>query len=291
MSIEVVFFWVAVFGYAFASLVLMGAFAFAKPAWEDTAFWLAAASLGAQTVSLAARWIASGRLPYVHQYENLVAGLWFIVALYIAVGVWRPSLRGVGIVVLPAALLSLGYGLTLERGILAEGPTTKSIWLAVHVLFAWATYASYTICAGLATIELLKGRKEGVRPGSLLERAPDVPRIQDLTFRFVAFGFLVNGVMIASGSIWAYELWGSYWGWDPVETWSLITWLAFGFYMHAKLLLGWRGKRLAWLALFALFGVMMTFWGVQFAPSLLGSQYHRFDQLGDLMDQSGPGMR
>ncbi len=290
MNLETALFWVSAVAYAIASLALAGAFVFKRARWQDAAFAITGVALAAQTASLVVRTASSGRLPFVHDYENLMAGLWFIVVLYLAIGTWRPSLRSTGVVVLPAVLLSLGYALTLDRGIGAESPSTKSIWLAIHVLFAWATYSSYTACAGLAAVELLKSRKGGVRPGSVLERAPDVPQLQDLTFRLVAFGFMVNGVMIGSGSIWAYELWGSYWRWDPVETWSLITWLAFGLYMHARLILGWRGKRLAWMALFSIFGVMMMFWGVQFAPSLFGSRYHLFSELGQLTRRSS-GMR
>lgn len=290
MDLEATLFWAAVLSYTVSTVVLAGGFVFRRPKWESTAFALTCAGLAAQTASIAVRAYEAGRLPYVHQYENLMAGVWFIVATYVAIGALRPDLRAIGALVLPAALLSLGYSMTFDHGVGAESPSTKSVWLGVHVLFAWFAYAAYTACAGLALIELLKGRRRGVKPGSLLERAPDVPRLQELTFRLVAFGFLVNGVMIASGAIWAYELWGSYWRWDPVETWSLVTWLAFGFYMHAYLTLGWRGRRLAWLALFALFGIMMTFWGVQVMPSLLGSQYHLFQDMGDLI-QEAPGAR
>lgn len=118
----------------------------------------------------------------------------------------------------------------------------------------------------------------------MLNNTPGIERLQELTFRMVAFGFLVNAVMIASGAIWAYELWGSYWRWDPVETWSLLTWLAFGFYMHARLTLAWKGPRLAWVAVGALLGVLMTFWGVQFAPT----SYHLFRDLGGTMQLSRP---
>lgn len=290
MSIESGLFWASVLLYAVATLVLAGGFAFRRPKWEDVAFATTCAGFAAQTASIAVRAAGAGRLPYVEHYENLMAGVWFMVAAYIGIGAWRRDLRSIGGLILPAALLTLGYAMTFDRGIGAESPSTKSVWLGVHVLFAWFTYASYTACAGLAMIELLKGRKKGVRPGALLERAPEVPRLQEIAFRLVALGFLVNGVMIASGGIWAYELWGSYWRWDPVETWSLATWLAFGFYMHAYLTLGWRGKRLAWLALVSLFGVMMMFWGVQVLPSLLGSRYHLFENLGDLIRQT-PGVR
>lgn len=280
MSAESLFFWVAVVGYAFATLAFMGGLMFRRDRLLTAAFAITAVALVAHSASIGVRWASSGRLPFILQYENVLAGTWFIVLSYLALGVWRPALRVAGIAVLPFALLSLGWSVGVSHAVAPVTPAYKSTWLWIHVLFAWATYAAYTSAAGLAVVELLKSRAD-IRPGSVLERAPSVPDLQDLTLRLVAFGFLVNGVMIASGSIWAYELWGSYWRWDPVETWTLLTWLAFGFYMHASLTLGWRGKRLAWLAIFALFGVMMSFWGVQFLPSLFGVQtFHRFDAIG-----------
>ena len=286
MTAEGAAFWVATAGYALAALVLAFGSFFNKPRLVDATFLVTIAAFAAHTVSIGVRWTAAGRLPYVHDYENILAGTWFIVAVYLALGIARKELRVAGLLVLPCVLLSLGLALGLDKSVGAVTPAYKSAWLAIHVLFAWAAYSAYTLCAALGAVELLKTRKRGVTPGSLLERTPVVATLQQLTFRAVAFGFFVNGVMIASGAIWAYDLWGSYWRWDPVETWSLLTWLAFGFYMHARLTLGWGGKRLAWLTVFALFGVMMMFWGVQFAPSLFGTQYHLYKDVGTMIQQT-----
>lgn len=276
MNAESILFWIAVVGYAIATLAVTFGMLFRRPGLVTGAYGITAAALASHTASIAVRWAVTGRLPFVLTYENVLAGSWFMVVAYVALGAWRPSLRVAGAGILPLALLSLGWALGLSSASAPETPAYKSVWLAVHVLFAWASYAAYSSAAGLALVELLKTRRKGIRPGSVLERTPQVATLQDLTMRLVGFGFLVNGVMIASGAIWAYDLWGSYWRWDPVETWSLLTWLAFGFYLHARLTLGWRGKRLAWLVLFALFGVMMSFWGVQFFPS----SFHVFQSIG-----------
>ena len=87
-------------------------------------------------------------------------------------------------------------------------------------------------------------------------------RLDELMFRSTAFGFITDTVMIAAGSIWAKDLWGSYWSWDPVETWSLLSWLVYGVSLHLRITLGWRGRRLAWLLVFAIIGVLISFWGV-----------------------------
>lgn len=275
--IESVSFWVGVLAYAAGFLCMAGGVAFSRERLVNVGFSLVVVGFAAQTVSIGARWSTTGHLPYVEDYENTLAGTWFIAAAYVALVAWRRDLKAAGLGVVPFVLLTLGYGITqpLSPGVVT--PAYKSFWLVIHVLFAWFTYAAYTACASLAIVELLKTGKRPPKPDSVVWRMPDAEVLGDLTFRLVGFGFLVNALMIASGAIWAYELWGSYWGWDPVETWSLVTWLAYAFYLHARLTLGWRGRRLAWVALAALFGVMMSFWGVQLLPS----SYHLFRSLGE----------
>lgn len=282
--VENLLFWGAVIGYAIGTLLAVAGLVFGSGKAGAYSWIVSLVGLGLHTSTLVVRWMGSGRLPYIEQYENIVMGTWVVVVAFVALGFWRPSLRVVAVGVLAFTLLSLGYASTLP---MAAGPMTapyKSVWLGVHVLFAWATYAAYAVCAALGLIEILKSRKNYVDdPETWIGRTPDCNRLGELTFRFVGYGFLVNGVMIASGAIWAHDLWGAYWQWDPVETWSLITWLAFGLYLHGRITLGWRGVRLAWIAVFALFGVLMTFWGVQLLPS----SYHLFKNLGPVLSQPG----
>ncbi|MHB1341779.1 MAG: cytochrome c biogenesis protein CcsA [Coriobacteriia bacterium] len=281
MIAESLTFWLAVGGYAVATMAALGSLAFSREPLARWAWSFTLASLAVHTASIAIRWASTGRLPYVQSYENVLAGSWFIVAVFCVMGIRFPKLRIAAAGVLPFVLLTLGYGVTLPPQAGPVTPAYKSAWLVIHVAFAWATYASYTSAAGLGIVQLLQGRRRGVRPGSPLEKLPAADRLVQVTTRLVGFGFLVNGVMIASGSVWAYELWGSYWSWDPVEVWSLLTWIAYGFYLHARLTLGWTGNRLAWIAVLALFGVMMAFWGVQMLPS----SYHLFRDIGGV-----PGM-
>jgi cytochrome c-type biogenesis protein CcsB len=282
MSIEIATFWLATVCYGLATLFVVGALAFKRESLPRIGWWLSVAGFALHTASISARWVTSGRLPFVQEYENILMGTWVVIALYVLVG-WRWSnLRPAGVGVLPFVLLSLGVAATLPS---ASTPVTapyKSIWLGIHVTFAWATYAAYTVCASLAIAELMRDLPKHRHP-AWLDKMPSDDVIGERTLRFVGYGFLVNTVMIASGAIWAHDLWGAYWSWDPVETWSLLTWLAYGFYLHAYFTLGWRRQKLAWIAVLALFGVMMSFWGVQFFPS----SFHVFRNLGDVVPQVG----
>lgn len=285
MTAESLTFWVAVVLYALATIVSVAGVAFSREKLTNIAFAVTIGAFASHTASIVFRWISIGRLPYVQDYENALSGTWAIVLLYLIVTFVVPRVRIASVVVLPMVVLTVGYGLTVPSTPGLVTPAYKSLWLVIHVLFAWATYAAYVSAASLAGIELLKSGKKPLRQGSLLARTPGSEQLGELTFRLVVFGFVVNAAAMASGAIWAYELWGSYWRWDPVETWTLLTWLAYAFYLHAQVTLGWRGRRLAWVVLFALFGVMMTFWGVQLVPST----YHLFRNIGSGMPQlSGP---
>jgi ABC-type transport system involved in cytochrome c biogenesis permease subunit len=106
------------------------------------------------------------------------------------------------------------------------------------------------------------------------EKFPSLDRLDELIFRYVIFGFITDTIMIGAGAIWAKDLWGSYWSWDPVETWSLVSWLIYGITIHLRVTFGWRESRLAWLAIIALSSVIISFFGVTFVVS---SSLHMFN--------------
>jgi ABC-type transport system involved in cytochrome c biogenesis permease subunit len=104
-----------------------------------------------------------------------------------------------------------------------------------------------------------RGRSEGIS-----KKIPDLDIVDNLIFRFIIFGFIADTVMIATGSIWAHGLWGRYWGWDPIETWSLVSWLIYGAAVHLRLTMGWKNRRMAWLAIGAIVSVIISFFGIGF---------------------------
>ncbi|GAB4253922.1 MAG: c-type cytochrome biogenesis protein CcsB [Thermoleophilia bacterium] len=104
-------------------------------------------------------------------------------------------------------------------------------------------------------------------------RLPQLGRLDELSYQFVVAGFLFCGVMIASGSVWANNAWGQYWGWDPVETWSLVTWLVYGLYLHLRLKRGWWGTRSAWYSLGALGVALAAFFVMPYVMDSIHSAY------------------
>jgi cytochrome c-type biogenesis protein CcsB len=111
-------------------------------------------------------------------------------------------------------------------------------------------------------------RKSSDNTSSMLNLLPDVDLLDDLNHRLVMFGFLFLSVGIITGAVWAHSAWGRYWGWDPKETWSLITWFVYATLLHARMMRGWRGKRTAILSIGGFAAVLFTYFGVNLLPGL-----------------------
>lgn len=276
---EVALLWIVLIVYALSVALFLAGLVFSREKLFFYGFVLVLVGFFFHSATLSVRWVTSGHFPLKDSYENSLFGTWLAVLFYLFLA-WRTSsLRLVGGFILPAVLLGLGYSVVYYSPTTPLTPALKSVWLFIHVFFAWLAYGAFSIGFGLSILYLFK--EAAVRKGAALkpflrDKVPSIERLDELIFLYLVFGFINHTIMIASGAIWAANLWGKYWSWDPVETWSLITWLAYVFYLHVRLTLGWRGKKLAWVAALAFAIVMMTFWGIQLFPS----SYHILIWLG-----------
>ena len=101
----------------------------------------------------------------------------------------------------------------------------------------------------------------------MLARLPEPQALENLMFRLVVFGFVTSAMMIVAGAFWADALWGSYWNWDPVESWSLVSWLIYAIFIHLRVIHHWNGRKLAWLAIVSFIIVIVSFWGSDYFSS------------------------
>jgi cytochrome c-type biogenesis protein CcsB len=146
-------------------------------------------------------------------------------------------------------------------------PALKSNWLTVHVVTCFIGYAAFAIAFGLALMFLIK-KDDGDRGVTIWSRVPERRILDELNHQMVLFGFLFLSAGIISGAVWANSAWGRYWGWDPKETWSLITWFVYATLLHARFMRGWRGKRIAVFSMVGFAAVMITYFGVNYLPGL-----------------------
>ncbi|MEN6430942.1 MAG: cytochrome c biogenesis protein CcsA [Coriobacteriales bacterium] len=266
MTTEIVLMWVALTCYVVATALFIFGVTFTKDTLVRRAVGASALGLVPQIAALAIRWVRVGHGPYIGYYEVTNGLVLFVVAVFVLVAWRNRRLSAVGVGIMPVAVLLLGGAMLAPKGGLPLTPNLASYWLFIHVAFANLAFAAFVASFGLAIAYIVRKRSANGTWARRLAKLPAQEVLSELTTRFVLAGFLFWGAMIVSGAIWANQAWGRYWGWDPIETWSLIVWVIYAIYLHLRFTRGWQGERLAWFAviampvsLFALLGTPIVF--------------------------------
>jgi len=199
-----------------------------------------------------ARGISAKHVPWGNMYEFSITGALAFTGAYLF-ALHKHDLRWLGLFVSISVLLTLGTAITLlYRDSSPLVPALKSTWLVIHVMAAIISGGVFLLANVIAGAYLYLESMESKGERKLwAKRLPDLETLDQLSYRLVAFVFPLWTFAVIAGAIWAEAAWGRYWGWDPKETWAFITWVAYAAYLHARVTIGWRGKRAAWLCLFA----------------------------------------
>lgn len=248
-AVELPAFWTAVGAWGLAFAATAAGTVLGRPAWNRLGRGLAAAAVLAQGAALVGRGLTAWSPPFTTYYESVLGGTWLAGAAALLATRRRPELAGILLVTAPVALLLLGSSVFTVREFAPLGPALQSWWLVVHVVFALLAFAAALTAAGAGAVLVVRPSREGA--GIVVSRG-------------IALAFLFQLVMIASGAIWAHQAWGRYWGWDPIETCSLLTLLVFGLGRHLERLHGWGGRRLAGVAVAGFLVTAYGIWGVPF---------------------------
>ena len=248
-----------------------------KEFWGGFALWITLIGFLTQTLALALRWTTSyklgiGHAPLSNFYESLIFFAWAIILLYL-ITEWKTRSRSAGVFVTPLAFLFMAYASfspNVNTRIQPLIPALQSNWLISHVISCFLAYAAFAIASGLGIMYLLKRSDSKKQEGSkrFFRFLPETEFIDDLIYHNIVLGFILLALGIVTGSVWAHYAWGSYWSWDPKETWSLITWLIYAAMLHLRFVRGWRGKRMAILAIVGFAAVLFTYLGVNYLPGL-----------------------
>ena len=213
------------------------------------------------TASLVFRAIASGHGPFSNMYEFSLAFSWGALVLYLYFEV-RYRLRTLALVVLPIALGMLVYATTVPSDIQPLVPALQNnLLLTVHVAVAILAYGAFALAFGAAVLYLIQGRDS-------IRWLPRRAVLDEMAYRAVLVGFPMMALVIILGAVWAQIAWGTYWSWDPKETASLVTWLIYGGYLHARVVRGWRGRRSALLLILGFGATLFTYFGNYFLGGL-----------------------
>ena len=265
---------VTTFVYGLAAFLYLAAWVFHKKQINNWASWTVVVGIAGNTAGFVLRWVESyqlgiGRIPLSNLYESLVFFSLMIAVIYFVIE-GKYGYRVIGAFAMPLAFLSMAYASlspNISDTIQPLLPALKSNWLTVHVVTCFIGYAAFAIAFGLALMYLVK-KNDVDHEDTILSRVPQRRILDELNHQMVLFGFLFLSAGIISGAVWANSAWGRYWGWDPKETWSLITWFVYATLLHVRFMRGWRGKRIAVFSMVGFAAVLITYFGVNYLPGL-----------------------
>jgi len=267
---EVILHWIAVSIYVISTIFFAYSVSFKKTSPLNTGVMAAMIGLIPHAIAIAIRWNVSGHGPYMSKYEVLTSHSWVAIVMFLLI-VWKiPKLRAAGVVILPLSFLMMTIGLFTNPDISLLGPTLSGVWLVIHVIFNKLSAGGIIIALASSVLYLLKNKNE---QKEFYQKLPSLEVLDAYSYKFIGFAFIFWTITVVAGSIWANQAWGRYWGWDPIETWSIITWLLFGLYLHLRHFFKWKGIKAAWLLIACFLSAIMSLYFIPFIIDTLHSSY------------------
>jgi len=232
-----------------------------------------------ETAGIGMRWHESyqlgiGRAPLTNLYESLLFFAWMVAIIYLLIE-RQFRTKTVGAFVAPFPFLIMAYASLTSSEIQPLIPALQSNWLISHVVTCFVGYAAFAVSFCVSILYILKKRAEGrkaTKPhGFLSDRLPASALLDEMGYKTIAIGFPLLTIGIVTGAFWANVAWGSYWSWDSKETWSLIVWLIYAAYLHARITHSWRGTKAAALSILGFIATIFCYLGVNLLLSGLHS--------------------
>ncbi|MCX6566626.1 MAG: cytochrome c biogenesis protein [Candidatus Aminicenantes bacterium] len=258
---EATFFTIAFVIYAVSALFYL-VFLFGKNLCQARkAFAAAVAGLAVHTVALVLRTFQSGHAPFTNMYESLSFLAWASVLAFVIVEVkFKVPKVGAYLMLIVIGIMALASSPLMPKEATPLVPALQSYWLWLHVSVTLLGEAFFAV-AFITSIMYLRAKDPEKRE-----------KMDSVSYRCVSIGFplfTLGGLVF--GMVWAEKAWGTYWSWDPKEVWSLITWFVFALYLHTRIVMGWKGKRSAIIAILGFLAALFTFFGVNYLLSGLHS--------------------
>ncbi len=286
MILSLMFFTFSFIFYILAAVFYTSHWFFKKKWLGHTGTALAWVAFFSTSLILIARAGESGHAPFSNLYESMILFVWAINIGYLLIEI-RHKFKVIGAVVFVLESIAMLSATLLPYRYKSVEPLNPALqnkwhwlvdllkpyglekyaigWLDFHVFTTFIGYAAFAISFGLGLMFLVRDAyaKKGSK-NRLVDAFPDADTLDELSYRTIAWGFPFLATGIVSGAIWANYAWGTYWSWDPKETWSLITWFIYAAYLHARVTRGWRGRRAAYLSIAGFIAVIFLYWGVSF---------------------------
>jgi cytochrome c-type biogenesis protein CcsB len=254
-----------VFATFFASgLFYISYFLTQRTLWRTLGYGLVILAFCCLTAVLVLRSMTARTFAVFGLYESLLFFSWLIMTAYLFME--RTAGNNVhAILVLPLVIALLGAAKFIDSAVRPLPPALQSTWLGIHVTFCFLGYACFVLAFCFAVLYLWQEREVKSRNvDRYFFRLPSLGLLDSLGYKTIGSGFVFLSLGLISGSVWAQRAWGSFWSWDPKETWSLILWLVYLVYLHGRLTQGWKGRRSAYLAIAGFVIMIFTYLGVSF---------------------------
>jgi len=244
LTIELVVLWCAAGLYLVSGILFVYSIVFRNEHASKQSMFLALAGLLLHSVALMMRWGISGHPPYTQKYEIYSLSVWTTILFFMILGWRRPKLRIIGIVIMPLSLLVMAISLSGNPAVNSLSPSLLGIWFHIHAISNALTAGASILAVGASIIYILKDKRQDLE---FYAKLPSLDVLDEYAYKFAAFSFIFWSITVVSGAIWANNAWGRYWAWDPIETWSLITWCMFALYLHVRHFFKWKGRKAALL--------------------------------------------
>ncbi len=215
------------------------------------------------TINIIYRYVTAGHIPITNPHEATSFFSWCIVLIFFILQ-FRYKITLLSSFIMPVVFVLMLSSSILPREIRPLSPVLQSYWLGIHTVLAFLGNAAFAMAFGIGSMYLVQEHYvKSKHLGGLFERLPSLQTLDEINYRLITFGFPLLTLAIITGALWAESAWGSYWNWDPRETWSLITWFIYAIVLHARLVAGWRGRRAALLSIVGFLTIIVAFAGIK----------------------------
>lgn len=263
VSLDVTFFWIAFWFYFIGFIFFTLYLAFDKKTITNIATAAMLIGFVPQTIAILMRWKLSGHPPFTNMFEYMTVMSWMAVATFVFV-IFRYKKPIVGSFIAPVTFVLIVSASLLPKDINQQlMPALQDIWLYIHVSLAAVGEGAFAVAFGVSIMYLIREKMDAKgSKGGLVSRLPSLDTLDAINYKSIAIGFplFTIGALFA-GAIWANQAWGTFWGWDPKEVGSLVIWIFYILYLHARYQRGWKGRKAAFMSIIGFVMVLLSFFG------------------------------
>lgn len=260
MTTDILFFWIAFWLYLVGFIFFTLYLAFDKKIITMIGSIAMIVGIVPQTIAMILRWKLSGHPPLTNMYEYMTLMAWMAVIVFLFI-IYRFKKPIVGSFIAPVPFILMVSASMLPKEISVQlMPALQDIWLYIHVSLAAIGEGAFAVAFGVSVMYLVVEKLQNSGKGN--DRMPSLDTLDTINYKSITIGFPLFTVgALFAGAIWANKAWGTFWGWDPKEVGSLVIWIFYVLFLHARYQKGWKGRRAAIMSIIGFAFILLSFFG------------------------------